>query len=240
MANALTVAQNFADAVGFTRPTTLVANTSDDVRQVTALLNEAGEDLASRHNWQVQTFEATFTTVATESQGTLASIIGASQVLKAILNETIWNRTTRLPIYGPLTPKVWQGDKALALVGPYPMYRVRGNQIIFNPVPTAGHNCYFEYVSKCWCTDLSGATFRTALAADTDLFLVPDNLIRAGLKWMWLRAKGLSYAEEFASYEYLVKQAITNERPHATLNMDAPPQKFVGGIIVPVGNWGLP
>lgn len=239
MANALTVAQNFADAVGFSRPTTLVANTSDDVRQITALLNEAGEDLASRHNWQAMCYEASFTTVATESQGTLAAIIGASQVLKAILNETIWNRTTRLPIYGPTAPKVWQGYKALSLVGPYPQYRVRGNQIIFNPVPTAGHSCYFEYGSKCWLTDSTGATFRTGLVADGDIFLVPDNLIRAGLKWMWLRAKKLSYAEEFASYEQLVAQAITDEKPHATLNMAGAPEKYRAGIVVPVGSWPL-
>lgn len=240
MATALDVAQKFADAVGFTRPSTLVANTNDDVRQLTQLLNEAGEDLASRHNWQSMTYEASFTTVATESQGTLTSIIGATQTLKKIIDDTIWDRTQRVPIMGTLSPPIWQGNKALTLTGPYSQYRVRGNQIIFNPVPTAGHTCYFEYVSECWCTDSTGATFRTALGADGDIFLVPDKLLRAGLKWMWLRAKGLGYTEEFASYEMLVASAITNERPHARLRMDDEPTRLRPGTVVPSGSWNLP
>ena len=238
--SALTVAQNFADAVGFTRPTTLLNNPSDDIRQLVALINQAGKDLASRHNWQSMTFEATFVTAATESQGTLSSIIGASQVLKKVLDETIWDRTRKLPIYGPLSPKVWQSYKALTLTGPVPQYRVRNNQIIFNPVPAAGHNCYFEYVSKCWCTDLTGTTFQLNLNADSDLFIIDSDLLTAGLEWRWLRKKGLSYAEEFASYENLVSAAITNEKPHATLKMDEGKMDMQPGVFVPIGSWLQP
>jgi hypothetical protein len=240
MASALEVAQDFAAAVGFTRPTTLTANPSDDGRQLTELLNQAGRELASRHMWQAMNFEASFTTVATESQGTLASIIGPTQVLKRILDETIWNRTTRIPVYGPLSPKVWQGYKALTMVGPYPQYRVRNNQIIMNPVPPPGNICFFEYASKCWCTDSTGATFKRNISADTDIFIVDEDLLKAGLEWRWLRKKGLDYAQEFTSYEYLVKQAITDDKPRATLRMDEPAQQLSPGIFIPIGSWSVP
>lgn len=239
MASALEVAQRFAAAVQFPQPTTLVANPADDAKQLVELINQCGRELASRNNWQALTYQATFTTVATESQGTLASIIGATQALKLILNETIWDRTTRIPVYGPLSPKVWQSYKALTMVGPFPQYRVRQNQIIMNPVPSAGHDCFFEYVSKCWLTDSTGVTFRQNLAADTDIFLVDDDLLMAGLEWRWLRKKGLSYAEEFQSYELLVSQAITSEKPRATLNMDECAMGLRPGVFVPIGSWPL-
>jgi hypothetical protein len=61
----------------------------------------------------------------------------------------------------------------------------------------------------------------------------------AGLEWRWLRKKGLSYAEEFASYEQLVAQAIGRDGTKATLSMDAEPKKVRPGTFVPVGSWNL-
>lgn len=238
MASALEVAQKFADAVGFPRPSTLVTNTNDDIRQLTELINQTGRQLASRHRWQSMNFEASFTTVATESQGTIASIIGATQTFKAILDDTIWNRTTLQPVCGPLSPRQWQAYKAIAITGPYPQFRVRQNSIIFNPVPTAGQTCYFEYASKSWITDSGGGTYRTSLVADGDIFLINDDLLMAGLEWRWLKKKGLEYAEEFQEYEYMVKDAITDEKPHPTLNMAMSEQKYTTGLVIPL-QWNL-
>lgn len=237
MASALEVAQNFADAVGFPRPSTLVTNTSDDIRQLTALINAAGRQLASRHRWQSMNLEASFITVASESQGTIASIIGASKAFKAIIDDTIWNRTTRLPVCGPLSAKAWQGYKALSFTGPYPQFRIRQNTLIFNPVPTAGQTCYFEYASKSWCTDSTGTTYQTALGADSDLFIIPDHLFTASLEWRWLKKKGLEYAEEFQEYEYMVKDAIRDDKPGATFDMAGASEKIGSGILIPVGPW---
>jgi hypothetical protein len=237
--NVLGAIQRFATAVGFPSPTVAVASTSQDVLQVVELLNQEGRALAARHDWQALTFEANFTTVATETQGSLSTIIGATQVLKKITDDTIWDRTQQQPVWGPLSPRIWQGNKALVLTGPYPQYRIRSNAIIFYPVPTAGHSCYFEYVSKCWATDVGGATYKVNVSADTDVFLLDEDLIMAGLEWRWLRKKGLSYAEEFNSYEQLVTDAIGNERTHATLHMDGSYQERRPGTFIPSGSWPL-
>jgi hypothetical protein len=169
----------------------------------------------------------------------LATIIGATQELRYIVNETIWDRTAAVPIIGPQNKKVWQGMKSLSLTGPYSEYRIRGNKIIFNPVPPAGHSCFFEYVSKMWCTDSGGTTFRRNIAADADLLLLDDELVCAGLEWRWLRKKGLSYAEEFASYEAMVTMAMGRDSTKPVISMDNLDHKR-RGIFVPVGSWPLP
>ena len=140
----LEVIQRVANAVGLTTPTTAVASTVDEVVQLVELLNQEGPPPPPPPHWQSMVFEGSFTTVATESQGTLATIIGATQELRYIVNETIWDRTAAVPIIGPQSKKVWQGMKSLSLTGPYSEYRIRGNTIIFNPVPPAGHSCFFE------------------------------------------------------------------------------------------------
>ena len=54
------------------------------------------------------------------------------------------------------------------------------------------------YVSKNWLT--SGGSGQTAIQADADVFLIPEELIRDGAIWRWNREKGLEYQslqEEF-------------------------------------------
>lgn len=237
--NVLEIVQRFTNAVGISEPSTAVANQAEDVAQIVELLNQEGRALSARHMWQALTYEASFTTVATESQGTLTTIIGATQQLRRIVNDTIWDRTSQVPILGPLSSQRWQAQKSSSLSGPYSEYRIRGNTLRFDPAPTAGHTCYFDYVSKCWCTDATGVTFRTNVAADTDLMILDDEVALAGLEWRWLRKKGLSYAEEFATYEGLVSDLINRDGTKAKLRMDERPNSRSPGVFVPVGSWPL-
>jgi hypothetical protein len=127
----------------------------------------------------------------------------------------------------------------LTYLGPWPHYRIRGGALLINPVPTAGHSYYFEYVSNCWLTETTGATYRRNIAADDDVFLLDDEIILAGLEWRWLRKKGLSYAEEFASYEALVAAAIAADGTRRTLRLDCETNGFRPGVMVPSGGWPL-
>jgi hypothetical protein len=203
------------------------------------LLNQEGRALSVRTDWQALVREASFTTVATASQGALTTIIGATQGLRKILNETIWDRTQGVPICGPLTAQRWQSRRALSYSGPYSQYRIRGGLLMFDPAPTAGHTCYFEYISNCWSTDSTGATYQRNVASDTDLVLLDDEAMLAGLEWRWLRKKGLSYAEEFSSYELIVSNLITADGTRARLSMDEGARSRSPGIVVPEGNWTL-
>ncbi len=236
--NALEIIQRCTNAVGIPEPSVAVASTDDDVVQLVELLNQEGRDLSARFDWQNLIHETSFTTVAAESQGTLATIIG-SQTLRKVVNETIWNRTQQQPVFGPVSPRNWQGQKALTLTGPYSEYRIQRNTLYFYPAPTAGESCYFEYVSKSWCTDSGGSTYRTNIAADSDEMLLDDELMLAGLEWRYLRKKGLSYAEEFGRYELLVNQAMARDGSRRTIQMDNEGTRFRPGTFVPVGNWNL-
>jgi hypothetical protein len=227
-------------ATGISVPAAAFTSTSASVQQIVELANQEGRALSRRHDWQELTLEGSFTTLAAESQGTLASIIGVTQQLWKIVNDTIWNRTTQQQICGPLSRKNWQGQKALSLTGPYPQYRVRGNTLLFYPSPPAGQSCFFEYISGSWATNQAGSTFKKQITLQTDIILLDGECVIAGLEWRWLRKKGLSYAEEFASYEELVKNEIGNNATKAVLSMDGVARGPRPGVIVPIGSWNLP
>lgn len=236
--NLLEVVQQFCLRSGIPKPTTVTGSTDTQVLQIQALLEEEGNDLASRGDWESLTNEATLTTVATESQGAIDTI--ASNGYRHIKNKTIWDRTDKLPVIGPINQRQWQALKAVVMTGPRYQYRIRGGNLLVNPVPVAGHSWAFEYISKNWIVSTDGMAFRSLFTADTDEFLLPDTLVLMGLRWRWMREKGLDYSELFATYEAQVKDAIGRDAGKPVLHMDDTHLTASPGTFIPSGSWNIP
>ncbi|MBM3491274.1 MAG: hypothetical protein FJX68_12665 [Alphaproteobacteria bacterium] len=232
----LTVVDYFCRRTGLPVPGTVYGTTDPQLKQIEALLEEEGNDLARRNDWERITYEASHTTLAVEDQGAIATI--ASNGFRHIKNETIWDYTDQLPVMGPLNGKEWQATKAAVASGFRYRYRIRGGKLLSNPAPPAGHNWRFEYVSYNWVLAADGTTFRQYFGADSDTILLPEDLLLAGLRWRWKKEKGFDYAEDMRTYEMQVKDAIGRDAAKPRLYADA--EVWRGprpGIFVPDGNW---
>lgn len=233
----LTMCQGAALRLGINSPSTIVGNTDPNFLRMLGLANEEGEELVKRYPWQATVNEATFTTVATESQGTIASIIGsASATFDYIINETFWNRTLRRPVFGPVSDQNWEQMKAQSIAGPWNQYIIRNNTMYFIPVPTASQTCAFKWASKAFC-ESSGGTDQVAWAADTDVGLMDEALMRMGIVWRWKQSQGLEYAEDFNKYELQVADAMARDGTKARLNLHGTTMDVYPGIVVPSGSW---
>lgn len=231
----LSIIQTACSRLSLTVPTT-VATQDQTTLQMLALLNEEGSELSARNQWQALTKEATFTTVATELQGTLNVICPN---LGYIINDTIWNRTIRRPVFGPLGAQYWQQQKAMFSAGPWNQYRVKGNTLNFFPAPAAGQQCYFEYVSRAFATDSTGATDKTAYTLDTDLSLHSDDIMILGLIWRFKAAKGFDFTVDFAKYEARVIDAIGKDASKPILSMGEARYDIMPVVMIPSGSWGV-
>ena len=235
----LTTVQYFCRRTGLPVPTTVMGSTDSQVLQVLALLEEEGNDLAKRGPWQAITFEATHTTVATESQGAMTTI--ATNGFSYLKNNTMWDRTDDLPVIGPLDDQEWQTIKAVTVTGPRYQFRIRGGLLLVNPTPAASHTWAFEYVSKNWILGADGTTYKQYFTLDTDTLLLPEELLIMGLRWRWKKEKGLQYTEDFNTYELQVNDAFGRDGGKRNLHMDDyPSQGARPGIFVPQGPWSLP
>lgn len=235
MATLLEIVQDMTGRQNLTVPTTVYGTTDPQIRQIMRLLEEEGNDLSSRGNWESLTNEATFSTVATESQGAIATL--ASNGFRYIKNETIWDRTSRLPVSGPMSGKAWQMMKAYLINGPRFKHRIRKGLLLVNPVPTAGLTWAFEYISKNWILAVDGTTYKKRFTADTDSIVLPDDLCLQGLRWRWKKEKGFDYAEDFRTYETQVKDALGRDGGKPRLSMDSNVTGPVPGIWVTPGSW---
>jgi len=234
----LTTVQYFCRRVNLPVPLTVYGSTDTQVLQVMALLEEEGNDLASRHSWQGITFEASHTSLAAEDQGAVSTI--AANGFRYVKNGTIWDRTDQTKFVGPMDAEEWQAMKAMAPTGPDYRYRIRGGKLLVNPVPTAGNAWYFEYVSQNWILGADGTTYKQYFTLDTDTILLPETLVLAGLKWRWKAAKGMDYAEDFRTYETQVKDAMGRDGSRRVLSMNGGPNDAMPGVFIPQGSWNVP
>lgn len=231
----LTMINSVQDQLGLPRSSSVVGSTDQTTRTLLALANVEGQDLQQRANWQRLNLQVTHTTVATESQGALDTIMPG---FKFLLNDIIWNRTIDIPIFGPQSPQAWQQALAMTATGPYNYYRIRGNELLIYPVCTAGQTLAMEYASKNWC-ESSGGTKQSAWAADTDVGLLDERIMALGVRWRFQESKGFAYAGSQSTYERQVQQAIAREGSRGTVNM-GDSWDYWPTALAPNGSWNIP
>ena len=164
-----------------------------------AAANREGKSLVSGYDWQTLVKEETHTTIAAESQGVMTTI--ASDFLR-FSNDTMWNRTTNRKFYGPLNNTEWQTLKGIVVNGVTNYFRIRGNLLLLNPIPTVGQSLVFEYIGKNWVdTTGDGSANATSYAADANTTVLDEDLITLGVVWRFLKQKGLPYDNQFQEYQ---------------------------------------
>lgn len=230
----LQIIQDAADDLGINRPGSVIGSTDQQVRQLLSLANREGRLLAKRHPWQALKTEALVTVTSTITQGSMSTLATGFDY---IIPETVWNRTQNRGVR-PLSAQQWQLEKSAVVTGPYEEFRIRGNVLLMIPAPTSGDVVAFEYISKNWTTDSNGANPSDRWNADTDLTILDEELILLGIKWRWLKAKNLDYAEEFMEYERAVINAMSRDGGKDRLNIGMD-RDFVPGIQIEDGNFGI-
>lgn len=232
----LTMVQNACKSLAISSPTQVIGSTDTQIIQLTALANTEGAELAERGPWQILARETTHTTTAAEDQGLMTTIAGSE--FNYIIPDTFWNRSQNVPLL-PTSPTEWARMKSAQVVGPYSRFRIRGGRLRVLPVPTAGHTLAFEWITLNWCESSAG-TGKSAWSADTDVGRLEEDLMKLGIMWRWLEAKGLDYSQAFNVYELAVKDALARDGVAPHLNMGARPGALLmGRRNVSTGSWSL-
>lgn len=146
----LAMTQDVCAALGLPSPSVVLTSQDPNIIFIRSQMASIGKGLAEQHRWANLTREASIT---------LTSNV-ASYALSADFNyaamETMWNRTSVWPCYGPISPQEWQKIKA---VGGVPVvsnrFRLKGTTskpLTIDPTPTeTGDTLYYEYQSLNWC-----------------------------------------------------------------------------------------
>ncbi len=234
----LSIITEFTQRHALAVPSSAVGSADTSVKQFLQILKDVVEELVTESKFNVITREAVFTAVAAESQGSMEDL--APYGYQWAYFETFFDRTLRRPLYGPLDETEWQEIKALPNPGPFYKFRIRGNELLINPAPTAPLSTIaFEYASSWAYTD-AGGTPKAEIDADTDLIIFPDHILKRGLAYQWKQIKGLPYQEDRDKMYELLNNYIARDKVKRRINLAHPkPVDIRPGVFVPSGNWNV-
>jgi hypothetical protein len=192
----LSVAQDVCDVIGAARPDAVVSGTDTWARQILGLAKETLEELGLM-DWPILEIPYSFNTVVGQSQYDLPADFGRE------VGDTVYVASQYHSLRGSLTPADWQRqrDALQAQIGRY-RFRIYGLpvKLNFSPTPNMVEQIVFEYQTTYRVRQNDG-THKNTFFADDDVSLMPEELLKKGLKWRVRRAKGLDYSEEFDDYE---------------------------------------
>lgn len=143
--------------------------------------------------------------------------------LKYFIQATFWDRNFRWQMLGPISPQEWQTIvSGISPVGPRIRFRIMDGQLAVQPPPgpTQTDSLVYEYITKNWCTS-AGGVGQQAWLADTDTYLWDDDYLTLGIKWRFLRAKGLDYDEELSTYKTAIEMQMSRSGTNRTLPLNA-------------------
>ena len=233
----LGIAQAVAEEIGLPSPSTLATSTDRTATQLFRMINRAGRLLAKK-NWVVLQNEHTFTTVASTAAYDLPSDYDR------LLDGSIWDRSSFWRLRGPLNAKQWQVYKSglVASASARSRFRIkpdtRVKKFYLDPTPSSAVDMVFEYASDQWVKDSANASGKTAFALDTDLSILPYELIELEVIWRMLARKGFAYAEEKREAEMQIDRAYADDGGAPVLDMGGPQNIPLARLNIPEGSFG--
>lgn len=202
-----TLCQRVVDEVGLPRQSSIASSNDQLARQLFAFANTTIEEL-NRKTWPCMEIPYTFDTVVGQD------VYNFPTDWKRTVVDTVYNSAVYYNMRGSLTAADWyrQRNGLPANLGRY-KYRIYGRplKIFLTPTPQVAETLVFDYVSAWPVMDGGDEIAKPLFAQDSDTSIIPEALVRMGVKWRILHAKGLEYAEAFNEYEAETKIELAQQ-----------------------------
>jgi hypothetical protein len=157
-----------------------------------------------------------------------------------MISDTNWDRTDHWRNIGTKSSQDWQFlQGGIISIGPRERYRIYNGKFRIFQALTTVYNFSFEYVSNYWvCATGSSEGTKAEFTADTDTSVFPDDLMMAGLKFYFLKAKKLDYGIELGEFTRALSYNKAQDVPVPSMSL-APVgmNQLVGPWSVQDGNW---
>jgi hypothetical protein len=220
-----TLINNVAVECGLNSSPAPLSSTDPNFVQMLVLANKLGKQLMRRAEWQLLNRTYTFTTNSSGPPTPDVTFYPLPNDFNRMINQTAWNRTSRLPMAGPLTAQGWEW--LVGLVSNqftiYLGFRQWGGTFAVYPSPNpADQTIAFEYQSNAWVQPVGTTTLdqrAQVLTAAGDIPIFDELMFQCGLKAAFLAAKGFDSTAAAAEFDAAVDNAVGSDAGAPKLNM---------------------
>lgn len=171
-----------------------IANSNDEVVRLTKLANRSALRLATAFNWQGLRATHLFTM-------TTATTYSLPSDFRALISDTGFADSFYAPVDFATDPTLWAylGSNN-ASVGPRYRMRILGDKIHVHD-PEDGVEVKFEYLKDAPVLDTDGTTRKQRFDADTDTFVLDDDLLEMDLIWRLKKLLGLDWQVDYSEFK---------------------------------------
>lgn len=162
---------------------------------------------------------------------------------RAMVDNTLWNRSTRLPGIGPMTSQQRAALQArLVSIVLNVSFRIDGNVLTFPILPPSGQTVAYDYYSTFWVQSTSGAIpDKDRPTASTDVLLFDEELLVTGLVLRFLENRGYDTVKAQERFNSHLEDAIGRNVGGSVISLTGQPHnvwdRMLGADNVPAGNW---
>lgn len=238
-ANVLQLALLFCEQRGLPVPTTLIGSVDKNVRQLRSIISDVVLMLAE-YRWPDQRLRKTWTSLAGQDQGPLDTIFGAGYY--GLVQDTMWNETRRMRIYGPVPDQVWQALQTLPSAGPEFQSWITGGRLCVSPALPSGETLSVVYITKNVVArpdPFGPVTYSDFVSSDQDYFFFPNNVFLRCLEYKWKKTKGEpGWEDDYNETMSLIARSTAKDTAQK-MHMAPVEGGLRPGIIIPAGSWNV-
>ena len=133
----LEIVQQYCIRTGLNSPSAIMNTTDLNLKQMVGLLNEVVQELTTvRKDWTVQQRQKVHTSIAALDQGDLRTLCPG---YISMIQGSLYDRTSHLPIVGPLSPAQWEAAMSVPWTSAYSNFRIWDNHLYMYPELPAGY-----------------------------------------------------------------------------------------------------
>lgn len=187
----LTVCQSAARLLNQPSVSAVVTAAARTPQEFLTVAVQCGQELLRRHDWGGLVKTTSLTALPARVPGDFERLTQGSPV-----------RLGRMPLRGALSDAEMNLKRAAPVTSP-PRFQLLGPILDVAPAPAAPVT--LEYVSSFWIRSADTTpVYRAAFLADSDVSLIPEEILLQGVVWRWKRLKGLAYQDELDQFEQAV------------------------------------
>lgn len=207
----LAACRGAAPYIGLAVPTSVFGSSEREHLELAEIANEAAADIMEAHDWQGLKVLQTYT-----GDGAAADFALPADFLRMPKDQRVWSSAQETPMTHVLSHDDWLelDVKSYELV--IRAWTFLGGRFAVKPTMPTTETAKFYYQSNLYAQNAGGEN-RASFTMDSDVFRLPERLVKLDIVWRWKAAKGMDYAEDMANAEMARAKSIAADKGPRTL-----------------------
>lgn len=181
------------------QPSVLFSSTDRTWLEMAQMVNTCVKQILEEYDWQRLIKTATIT-----GDGVSLSFPLPADYDRMVKDANLWTPTyTYYPSQQVQDFNLWLQMQSWAIETWQPRWMLYGGNLNVMPVLPTGDTLAYGYISNALVSGADTSKF----TADTDNFVLDDELLRLSIIWNWKKAKGYDFQAEAAEYAEAINRA---------------------------------